>query len=225
LAADIDPLMAAFNASHAPMKGGCPSDQATLLQEPHTIRRNRNAFWRFTCTDQPATYLCVVDCRVDAIRLEERARRGSPSSKAASGGYLRVLTGTHNLPFNDRICTDSIRYIWLMAHFELEWANRHGRTKVGDMLKTERAAHHLSNCARALRACSDGYTKRYSRFQQVLLAEHGSPEQAASIAARRNDPERRTMLLEVRGKRRGGFKALFAAIRSYKRARSAFADA
>jgi hypothetical protein len=112
-----------------------------------------------------------------------------------------------------------------MAHFELEWANWHGRTKVRDMLTTERAAHRLSSCARALRGCSDGYTTRCSRFYQVLMAQHSSPDVAASIAARRNDPERRAMLLEVRAKRRPAFKALFAAIRSYQRARSALADA
>jgi len=169
----------------------------------------------------PADYAAYKsDCR-----LEHKAKRGSPSSQAATGGYLRILTGTHNLPANDQICADSIRYIWLMAHFEPDWAQRHGRTKVRDMLKTERAAHRLSNCARALSACSGGYTTRYSRFYQVFMDQHSNPDVAASIAARRNDPERRTMLLEVRAKRRGAFKALFAAIRSYKRARSAFADA
>jgi len=64
LAADIDPFMAAFNA----MKRGCPSDQATFLQEPHTVGGYRDALWWFTCAYQPATYLCVVDCRIDAIR-------------------------------------------------------------------------------------------------------------------------------------------------------------
>ena len=47
---------------------GCPSDQAALLQEPHTVGRYRNALWRFTCTYQPATYLCVIDRRIDAVR-------------------------------------------------------------------------------------------------------------------------------------------------------------
>jgi hypothetical protein len=68
LAADIDPFMAAFNAPRAPMKRGCLSDQATLLQEPHTVSGYCNALWRFTCAYQPATYLRVIDCRIDAIR-------------------------------------------------------------------------------------------------------------------------------------------------------------
>ncbi|HTG08604.1 MAG TPA: hypothetical protein VK635_31730 [Bradyrhizobium sp.] len=49
-------------------RGRYPSDQATFLQEPHTVGGNRDALWWFTCAYQPATYLCVVDCRIDAIR-------------------------------------------------------------------------------------------------------------------------------------------------------------
>ena len=68
LAADIAPLMAAFNAPRAPLKRGRPSDQAALLQEPHAVGGYRDALWRFTCAYQPAAYLRVVDRRIDAIR-------------------------------------------------------------------------------------------------------------------------------------------------------------
>jgi hypothetical protein len=131
-----------------------------------------------------------------------------------------LLTETQGMPINAPICPGSIRHIWLMAFNELRWAEAQGRKKPRDMLKTERAAQRLCNRARAFSACSRDYNKRYSRFQQVLMAEHGSPEEAAQIEARRHDPERRRLLMEVRSKRRSAFKVLFAAIRSYQRARS-----
>jgi hypothetical protein len=158
-------------------------------------------------------------------RLVRKAKCGSPSSQAVSAGYLRFRLAIHYSPPNNRIYESSLQYIWLMAHFELDWARWHGRSKTRDMLKSERAARRLWKCASALQTCGEGYTTRYSRFWQVFSAQHGNPDLAATIAARRNDRERRAMLLEVRAKRRRAFKALFAAIRSYHKARAALATA
>jgi hypothetical protein len=82
-------LMAAFNAPHAPMKRGCPSDQATLLQEPHTVGGYRNALWWFTGTYQPATYLCVVDCRIDAVSDQRTMAGFGPARLHKLGSPLR----------------------------------------------------------------------------------------------------------------------------------------
>jgi hypothetical protein len=87
------------------------------------------------------------------------------------------------------------------------------------MLPTERAARLVCDSARALLDITDTLRK-YSKGWEHFCRNHGNPEEAHRIKARRNSPEHRRTVIEGWAKSRPVLRALLAAIDTYHQARS-----
>jgi hypothetical protein len=173
-------------------------------------------------------------------RAERRARDGEHTNRPVSSGYLRIKS-TY-LDYSRPIWPDSIRHSWLMAHFETQRADTHGRydwipvspdtppghngmrpcairsSHLSRLLPIELAAHRVNEAARA-HSNVLASLHPFSRWRERQCRINHDPE-AQKVKARRGSREHREAVKEAWAKSRPALRALLAAIRAYKRARA-----
>lgn len=110
------------------------------------------------------------------------------------------------------IYPNSIRYWWLVALHDIQWAGRRG-----ELMKHERLAREVYDCASAHRATGDQY-RRYSRFTRHLAEynrDHATVERILLLPRE----ERRRLLLAWRTNSRPLLRKLLCLIGNYRRIR------
>lgn len=114
-------------------------------------------------------------------------------------------------PCVDRIYCDSVRYCWLLAHHEIEWAYQRTNKR---LTKTEKAATALIKACHTLADADKDY-KPYSRFTRTLALEwrdqHAYDE---NVGIDRS--ERRRLLLDARARQTAALRKLLPLIDAYK---------
>lgn len=117
-------------------------------------------------------------------------------------------------PVTDRIYTDSIRYVWLVAFYELEWAGR----RLGEQrFPTEVAARRLADACYAM-TDADAEYEPYSRWRRhfaIKCGDRGSLERNGSIKYL----ERRQLLLRARKAHTKALRKVLKLVDAYKAVR------
>jgi hypothetical protein len=172
-------------------------------------------------------------------RAERRARDGEHTNRPISSGYLRIKSTylDHSRP----IWPGSIRHSWLMAHFEIQWADTHGRydwipvtdappgphgeqlcgirsSDLSRLFPTELAAHRVNEAARA-HSNILANLHPFSRWRERQCRRNHDPE-AEKVKARRGSREHREAVKEAWAKSRPALRDLLAAICAHERARA-----
>ena len=130
---------------------------------------------------------------------------------------LHTWLGT---PDSRPIYRNSVRYWWLLVHFEKDWIEQR---RPMPLLPHERAALALNKRGHDLHKAKAAFFE-ISRFTLVLAKECGSQHIIDRFKAFPRK-ERRKLLLEARSKSTTALRRFFAAVERYKALRSAFEKA
>lgn len=157
-----------------------------------------------------------------AFRSHHKAYRSSWESRKPVRGLadLRALRVAallnYSYPMADRIYTDSLRYWWLVASHDLDWAGRRADKR---LRKREQKAQALSEASRSL-SNAMWELREYSKFHLGLARYCRDTKQAALIVANREGDQsaRRRVVLAARSKFRLHLRKVLAAIAAYRSA-------
>jgi hypothetical protein len=141
-------------------------------------------------------------------------RRKTPTTGVADIRALHVGVRLHySLPEFDRIPESSLRYWWLLATHDQDWATLRSDKRLRNR---ERKAKALSEAAYGLTRAKAAY-RPYSSFQMVLkrLVKHPKGEEEIRVA-RLDRAARLSCLLECRAAWKIALRKVLAALADYR---------